>query len=199
MFRGGKINWDKVYSKVNLDIIPWHSDNPDQDLIDLIERKNIDLSHSLDVGCGAGTDAIYFASKGQGVTAIDLSPEALKIAESRAEKMGVKVNFIEGNFTDVELKSEIFTFINDRGCFHALDISDRKDFANKIKKVLKKNGYYYLKCWSDKEEKIKVGPRKISKEEIEDTFSNLLNIEQIDDIRFGGKGPRGYACLMKKE
>ncbi len=90
-----KRDWEEIYSRHNLTEIPWHSDKPDRELIDLIENKKIKPYSVLDVGCGAGTDAIYLASKGCKVTAIDVSHEAIRIAWERAEKAGVEINFIK--------------------------------------------------------------------------------------------------------
>lgn len=192
-------DWEEIYSRYNLAEIPWHSDEPDQELIDLIENKKIKPRLVLDVGCGAGTDAIYLASKGYEVIAIDVSHEAIRIARERAEKAKVKVNFIADNFLEVELHNKRFDFINDRGCFHHINPFDREKFAIKINDVLKSNGYYYLRCWSDKEEESDRGPYRISKEEIKNTFSKFFKVGVIQDFRFAGKGARGYACLMGKE
>jgi SAM-dependent methyltransferase len=153
----------------------------------------------LDVGCGAGTDAIYLASKGCEVIAIDVSHEAIRIARERAEKARVKVNFIADNFLEFEFHNKSFDFINDRGCFHHINPRDREKFAMKINDVLKSNGYYYLRCWSDKEEESDRGPYRISKGEIKNTFSKFFKAGVIKDFRFGGKGARGYVCLMRKE
>ncbi len=106
-----KRDWEEIYSRHNLAEIPWHSDKPDRELIDLIENKKIKPYFVLDVGCGAGTDAIYLASKGCKVTAIDVSHEAIMIARERAEKAGLEINFIAGNFLDVEFDNESFDFI----------------------------------------------------------------------------------------
>lgn len=189
-------DWDKIYSEYNLDDIPWHSERPDKELIELIEQGIIKPSLALDVGCGAGSDAIYLASKGSIVTAIDISSEAIKIAEERATSARVKVNFIAGNFLELELGKECFDFINDRGCFHHINPLEREDFAGKINKVLKLNGLYYLRCWSDKEESDK-GPYKISKDIIKSIFSKYFDFGEIKDFRFSGKGARGYECLMR--
>jgi 2-polyprenyl-3-methyl-5-hydroxy-6-metoxy-1,4-benzoquinol methylase len=192
-------DWEEIYSRHNLAEIPWHSDEPDQELIDLIEDKKIKPNYVLDVACGAGTDAIYLALKGCKVTAIDVSHEAIRIARERAEKAGVEINFIAGNFLDVEFDNESFDFINDRGFFHHINPRDREKVAIKINSLLKSNGYYYLRCWSDKEKESAHGPYRISKDEIKNTFSKFFKVGLIKDFRFGGKGARGYACLMRKE
>jgi ubiquinone/menaquinone biosynthesis C-methylase UbiE len=192
-------NWDEIYSKYDLAEIPWHSDKPDRELIDLIENKIIKPCVVLDLGCGAGTDAIYLASKGFEVIALDISQEAIRIAKERAENAGVKVKFIVGNFLEIKLNAESFDFINDRGCFHHIETSCREDFAIKINRILKPNGYYYLRCWSDKEEERERGPYRISEDDIKNTFSKYFKVGAIKDFRFGGKGARGYVCLMKKE
>jgi SAM-dependent methyltransferase len=198
-FKREKRNWDEIYFRHSLEEIPWHSDKPDRELIDLIEKSKIEAYSTLDVGCGAGTDAIYLASKGCKVTAIDVSHEAIRIARERAEKADVKVNFIVGNFLYVEFDNETFDFINDRGCFHHMNPLDREEFAMKINKVLRNNGYYFIRCWSDKEEEREHGPYRISRDEIKNTFSKFFKIGEIKDFRFAGKGARGYVCLMRKE
>jgi 2-polyprenyl-3-methyl-5-hydroxy-6-metoxy-1,4-benzoquinol methylase len=43
----------------------------------------------LEIGCGIGTDTINFARAGASVTAVDLSPKSLEIAQSRAQVFGL--------------------------------------------------------------------------------------------------------------
>lgn len=190
-------NLDEIYLKHNLAEIPWHYDRPDKELIELIDTEKIKPCSALDVGCGAGTDAIYLALKGFTVTAIDVSNEAIKIGEERADNKGVKVYFIAGNFLEIQLEKDGFRFINDRGCFHQIHPFERPAFARKINELLKSKGYYYLRCWSDKEESDK-GPHKISKDVIQSIFSKYFDVVEIRYFRFGGKSARGYACFMKK-
>ena len=192
-------DWEKVYSERNLAYVPWNSDKPDQELTEIIESEQV-LPHSvLDVGCGTGTDAIYFASKGANVTAIDISREAIRIAGGKAEKAGVKVNFMSGDFLKIEFDNESFDFVNDRGCFHVMNPLLRDDFAAKVSRVLKGHGFYYLRCWSDKGEFESEGtPYRISKDVIHNTFYKFFDIGEIRDVRWGGKGPWSYVCLMSK-
>jgi 2-polyprenyl-3-methyl-5-hydroxy-6-metoxy-1,4-benzoquinol methylase len=53
----------------------------------------------LEVGCGIGTDSIRFARAGAELTAVDLSGESLRVAEQRAEVMGVadRIRFVQAN------------------------------------------------------------------------------------------------------
>jgi len=53
----------------------------------------------LEVGCGIGTDTVNFARAGADVTAVDLSSESLRLAERRAEVMGVadRIRFQQAN------------------------------------------------------------------------------------------------------
>jgi 2-polyprenyl-3-methyl-5-hydroxy-6-metoxy-1,4-benzoquinol methylase len=53
----------------------------------------------LEVGCGIGTDSINFARAGAELTAVDLSGESLRIAQERAEVMGVadRIRFVHAD------------------------------------------------------------------------------------------------------
>jgi 2-polyprenyl-3-methyl-5-hydroxy-6-metoxy-1,4-benzoquinol methylase len=53
----------------------------------------------LEVGCGIGTDSINFARAGAELTAVDLSSESLRVAEQRADVMGVadRIHFVQAD------------------------------------------------------------------------------------------------------
>lgn len=59
---------------------------------------------ALDAGCGAGAEAIWLASHGWQVTAVDISPEALAGARVRALACGVSepVRWIEADLSSWE-------------------------------------------------------------------------------------------------
>ena len=53
----------------------------------------------LEIGCGIGTDTIRFARAGAHVTAVDISPESLKLARQRSERYGLSeaISFYNAN------------------------------------------------------------------------------------------------------
>ena len=76
----------------------------------------------LEVGCGIGTDSINFARAGAELTAIDLSGESLRIAEQRAEVMGVadRTRFVQGNAEELTsvLGGEQYDLVYSFGVIH---------------------------------------------------------------------------------
>ena len=76
----------------------------------------------LEVGCGIGTDSISFARAGAHLTAVDLSSESLRVAEQRAEMMGVadRIRFLEANAEELSstLDGEQFDLVYSFGVVH---------------------------------------------------------------------------------
>jgi SAM-dependent methyltransferase len=74
--------WDERYR--SRDAL-W-SGNPNPHLV--AEADNLLPGHALDVGAGEGADAIWLASRGWHVIAVDLSTVALERASAHADKAG---------------------------------------------------------------------------------------------------------------
>lgn len=68
------------------------------DLVDRIKAKEI-----LEFGSGTGAVAIGLDLAGYNVTGIDLSPDMLRAARSKAKKYGVDVRFLEGDIVKIRL------------------------------------------------------------------------------------------------
>jgi SAM-dependent methyltransferase len=67
---------------------------------------------ALDVGCGEGADAIWLASQGWAVTAIDVSDVALGRARVAAEQAGVAVEWIAGDALRTALPARSFDLVS---------------------------------------------------------------------------------------
>jgi ubiquinone/menaquinone biosynthesis C-methylase UbiE len=83
----------------------------------------------LEVGCGIGTDSINFARAGAELTAVDLSPESLHVAERRAEvmKVGDRIRFLQANAEELAsvLDGEEFDLVYSFGVVHHTPRPDR--------------------------------------------------------------------------
>jgi 2-polyprenyl-3-methyl-5-hydroxy-6-metoxy-1,4-benzoquinol methylase len=66
----------------------------------------------LEVGCGIGTDSINFARAGAQLTAVELSSESLRIAEQRADVMGVadRIRFVQANAEELTSALDVAPF-----------------------------------------------------------------------------------------
>ena len=49
---------------------------------------------ALDLACGTGRNALYLAEKGYDVTAVDISPRAIQLAETMAREKGLKISWL---------------------------------------------------------------------------------------------------------
>lgn len=63
----------------------------------LLEKwiDQVPVGRALDVACGAGRNALYLASRGFSVDAVDISGAALARARDTARQSGVDVNWLE--------------------------------------------------------------------------------------------------------
>lgn len=57
---------------------------------------------ALDAGCGAGTEAIWLATRGWRVTGADISTLALEQARANADRVGVDVQWVEADLSTWE-------------------------------------------------------------------------------------------------
>lgn len=81
----------------------------------------------LDAGCGTGNYAIWFAKRGNQLTAIDISPKSLEIARSMADVFGVKgnINFIESSLSEYLLPERKFDLVYSFGVLHYLKDAEK--------------------------------------------------------------------------
>jgi SAM-dependent methyltransferase len=77
--------WDARYGSADQ---IW-SGNPNPRLVEQV--ADLAPGTALDVGCGEGADAIWLASRGWSVTAIDVSTVALDRAAARAVEVGAEI------------------------------------------------------------------------------------------------------------
>ena len=103
----------------------------------------------LDIGCGEGKDAVYFAKKGYQVTAFDITENGIRKTKALAEKEGVKINAFVADINDFEI-NEKFDVIYSTGTIQYLDEDKKTDFFRKVKEMTNVNGYNWFNVFVDK-------------------------------------------------
>jgi SAM-dependent methyltransferase len=193
------ISWEDAYKTRP----PWDIGRPQPAFVELVQAGELHKGRVLDVGCGTGENALYLAERGFSVIGIDLSTRAIDAAKTKGSARKLKVDFRLANALSLDFKNAYFDNAIDSGLFHTFNDNDRVVFAREIAHVLKIDGRYFMLCFSDKEPTTWGGPRRVTREEIEATFSPLFNINYIKDTYFATRihngGGRAYLTSATKK
>lgn len=161
--------WETAYE--NGEYKHWEFKYPSPELTALVAANVIPKKAKvLDVGSGGGLDAVFLAKCGFKVTGIDISASALRIAEKRAGKALVKVNWVRGSILEMPLQKEFFDLVIDRGLFHLIENPERSQYASEVYRVLKKGGKLLIRGKSTESAHGQFNP--LTKEAVERYFSN---------------------------
>ena len=188
--------WENHYVRNDL---PWNAGGPDPDLVRLVKTDVIPVGQALDIGTGPGHDAVFLIQQGFNVIGFDISPSAVVMARENASNKGLFGFFQQGDIRQIPVEDRFIDFAYDRGCFHVLDPEDRPKAVNEVHRVLKKNGLYLLKVFSDKEPP-GPGPHRFSRKELDDLFGKQFKTLEFGDGLFDGPvKPKSYSILMEKK
>ncbi|WP_456276385.1 class I SAM-dependent methyltransferase [Bacillus sp. AK128] len=138
--------WNQFYADRNKGV-PFFANVPDENVVSYFEKNLFKKGRVLELGCGPGRNAIYFAEKGCVVDAVDLSQESLLWAKERANERNVRINFIHANIFELDIEEGAYDIVYDSGCFHHLAPHRRMSYVNLVKKALKPNGFFAITCF----------------------------------------------------
>ena len=142
--------WDRVYSEQFMTM--WY---PNEDIIRfcsrLIQKK---LTHDrydvkrpiervLDLGCGNGRHAMYFAHQGVKADGIDVSEQAIDWASDWARREGLSVDFRVGSIDELPYEANSFDAVVSHGVLDHVPMELAKRAAAEVNRVLKPNGLFY--------------------------------------------------------
>ena len=183
------------------DTPPWDIGRPQKEFVELVRRGEITGS-VLDIGCGTGEHALFFAGEGHEVWGIDSAPLAIQKAREKAAGRGLQVHFLVLNALDLSRLNRKFDTATDSGLFHTLSDEDRPVFVDNLAAILPPGGNYFMLCFSDLEP-AGYGPRRITKKEIQDSFREGWTINYIRpavfESRTRAEGPRAWFSSISKK
>lgn len=127
---------------------PLATDLPDECLLDWSARGllgDLDGARVLDVGCGNGRNARWFAQQGAVVTGLDI---ATGLLEAARPTMPPSVRLLDVDVLREDLPSGPFDVIHDSGCYHHLAPHRRPTYRERIPPLLAPNGRFGIVAFS---------------------------------------------------
>ena len=180
---------------------PWDIDRPQPRFLELLAR-NIVRSPIVDIGCGTGENAIAFAAAGHEVVGIDLVPRAIELARAKAAARGVDVQFEVGDALDLGGLGRTFATALDSGVFHIFDDAERGRYVESLGRIVEPGGHYVMMVFSDLEPTDWGGPRRIKREEIEQSFARDWTVESIEpavfDTNIHPAGGKAHFAVLRR-
>lgn len=183
---------------------PWEI-GPRSELVELVTEGRIDPSshpRALDLGCGAGANAIWLAQHGFDVTGIDFSRVALARARRAAAEAETAVRFIQGDLTTptVAGMATAYDLLVDYGTLDDLRGAGREAMASTVKRLARPGGLFLLWCFYGARSELPVfstgGPSKafpgLLPGEEDRLFGDVFAIERLAEPPPGARA----ACFL---
>lgn len=130
--------WDEFFSDRSPPI-PFFRDRPDENLAEWFSSDLIAPGRALEFGCGNGRNALYLASPGCTVDAVDFSAQAITWVRERAVQAAAEVTFQCCSIFDAEIETGSYCFVYDAGCFHHLHPHQRAEYVGPVARALRPN------------------------------------------------------------
>jgi SAM-dependent methyltransferase len=159
---------------------PWDIGKPQQPFVAAADRV---VSPVLDAGCGTGDTALFLAGHGLRVAGIDFVEEAIDRARRKAVERGLPADFLVKDALTLGDWDQRFASVIDSGLFHVFADEPRRRYVQGLRKVVEPGGRLFLMCFSDAEPGTE-GPRRVSRQELDDAFADGWVIESVQPARF---------------
>jgi len=185
---------------------PWDIGRPQEPFVEMADRVEGPL---LDVGCGTGDAALYFAARGLAVTGLDFLDEAIRRARGKAAERGLAVDFRVGDALALGEVADRFASAIDCGLFHVFSDDDRRRYVRGLAHVVEPGGRLFLMCFSDEEPGTE-GPRRVPRQELLDAFADGWEVELIEPAQFAinpkftgmtfsDGGPKSWFAIVRRK
>ncbi len=103
----------------------------------------------LDIGCGEGKDAVFFARNGYDVSAFDVTDAGIEKTRSLAERTGVHINVFKADILEYRLDT-YYDIIFSSGVLHYIKPEYRKEIFDNYKQFTNENGIHIFNVFVNK-------------------------------------------------
>ena len=166
---------------------PWDTGRPQPAIIKLAEAGQIRQRPRR--GLRHWREPSLSCRQGHEAWGLDFVPVAIERAKSKAAQRGIDAHFIVGNALELKKLGRQFDTVIDCGLFHTFADEERPAFVKGLADVLGPGGSLYILCFSDEEPGTE-GPRRISQQEIRDSFHDGWTVQRIEPTQFDSIPPK---------
>lgn len=106
-----------------------------------VKRK---VRRILDAGCGNGRHVVFFAEQGFEVYGLDISEEAVEIANAWLGKKGLRAHLAIGDIRKLPFEDGYFDVVISYGVLDHIMFAEAKKAFQEIKRVCCDGGYIYI-------------------------------------------------------
>ncbi|MGD0807440.1 MAG: class I SAM-dependent methyltransferase [Anaerolineales bacterium] len=168
----------------------WDTGIPAPELVRTIVQ--LPPGHSLDIGCGTGTNLLYLAQHRWTVTGIDYAAGA--IAKARRKLRNYSPVLLVADATKLgrlDLPGP-YDLALDIGCFHSLTDEDRRGYPEGLARWMKSGGVFLLYAWQPGSAEDRRG---ISREKTIRFFENEFHLSRYEQ---GTGHPSAWYYFIRK-
>ncbi len=177
---------------------PWDTGRPQPDLVALADRVRGSV---LDVGCGTGEHALFYAARGCEAFGVDAVPAAIEKARAKAKARGLAATFTVGDALELGALGRRFDHAVDSGLFHVFADADRARYVQSLAVALAPGGTLHLLCFSELTPG-SFGPRRVAQQEIRSAFAQGFIVHAIDAATFesnsADRQPRAWRAVIER-
>lgn len=211
-----KNSWDPVWEQV-FQQNEWGK-YPAESLIRFIARnfydKNRQTLKILEIGCGPGANIWYLSREKFHAYGVDGSETAIKRARQRLDAENIRAELFQRDIMDLSIfESNFFDAVIDVECLSCNSFMNTQKILNEVKRVLKTNGLFYSRTFSEKMlqgkdasgvsdleySEVKEGPLKgkgflrlSDKKSIDMLYGSLFSIKSIDTLEFSNNNETDF-------
>lgn len=121
------------------------------------EKKKI--TRIFDAGCGVGRHIGFFAQQGYDVYGMDISKEAIDIAQAWLYQQKLHANLEVGDISKTPYKDNFFGVVVSFGVLDHIKYSDAQKIINELNRVLYPGGYLFISLRSSSDSECGIGEK----------------------------------------
>ena len=176
---GREDHWRDYYSKAKAPADP-------SPFAEAVAQRLEPASSLLEIGCGNGRDASYFAREGFAVTALDLSEAAIE--KCKVDHADLSIRFLPGKISDVQDElGEYFDAAYSRFVIHAMPVEEEIETISSVFETLKPGGDFHIECRSINDPMAREGEVISPTERIHGHYRRFIIREELE-ARLGDVG-----------